>query len=75
MAFTADGATRCRDFQWDFTESNRADRPSERFGLAGCRSGRPALMVIGEVVALRNEMKWFGEGIEYFRRSRVKRMD
>ena len=35
-------------------------------GLLAAEAERPALMVIGEVVALRNEMKWFGEGIEYF---------
>ena len=35
-------------------------------GLLAAEAERPALMVIGEVVALRDEMKWFGEGIEYF---------
>ena len=35
-------------------------------GLLAAEAERPALMVIGEVVTLRNEMKWFGEGIEYF---------
>jgi uroporphyrin-III C-methyltransferase/precorrin-2 dehydrogenase/sirohydrochlorin ferrochelatase len=27
------------------------------------RAPRPALMIIGEVVALRDELRWFGEGL------------
>jgi uroporphyrin-III C-methyltransferase/precorrin-2 dehydrogenase/sirohydrochlorin ferrochelatase len=27
------------------------------------RAPRPALMIIGEVVALRDELRWFSEGL------------
>ena len=35
-------------------------------GLLAAEAERPALMVIGEVVALRDEMKWFGEFVECY---------
>ncbi|MGN6983069.1 uroporphyrinogen-III C-methyltransferase, partial [Neisseria sp. P0009.S007] len=35
-------------------------------GLLAAEAERPALMVIGEVVSLRNEMKWFGEFVECY---------
>ena len=35
-------------------------------GMLAAEAERPALMVIGEVVALRDEMKWFGEFVECY---------
>lgn len=43
-------------------QTKRANRPPRRFGRHG-RARRARAMIIGEVVALRDELRWFSEGL------------